>query len=342
MGKKHKPRSGSLAYYPKKRAKRQIPSFRSVSKKGDKIKPQNFLGYKVGMTQVIGKDTHQKGTTFGQEIVVPSTIIETPPMRIFGIRAYEKTTDGLKAIADIFYEKTSRHLLKRLVNFKKKTSKKKDEKKTEKKEKTVSDIEKMLPDIFEIRLLAHTQPDLTTMGKKIPDISEVFLNGSVNEQLAYAREKLGKEISVEEVFNEKEFVDVKSVTIGKGIQGVIKRFGVKTHRPKAKKPRVVGSIGPWNPSTVMWTVARAGQLGYQTRTEYNKRILKIGKNPEDVNAKGGFKNYGVIKGPFVMLGGSVPGPAKRIIGLRSNMRKANVQRDAIAEIEQIATKGELR
>jgi len=350
MASKHKPRSGSLAFYPKKRAKREIPSFKSVKNQGDGVKPQNFLGYKVGMTHVTGKNAHKKSRTFGQEIVVPVTILETPALKVFGIRAYEKIVGGFNPIGDVYNDKFSKHLLKRIKNFKKKTSKRKTdskkdlkktaEKKTDKNKKTVADLEKELGNIYEIRLLVHTQPDLTTMGKKKPEVSEIFLNGTVEEQLKYAKEKLGKELSIKDVFTEKEFADVKGVTIGKGFTGPVKRAGIKTHRPKAKTTRTVGSIGPWHPATVMWTVARPGQLGYQTRTEYNKRILKIGDNPEDINRKGGFLQYGIVRNQFIMVRGSVPGPKKRLIGLRHNIRKADVNREMLNEIEFIATKGD--
>lgn len=347
MPKKHKPRSGSLAFYPKKRAKREIPSFKNVKNKGDEVKPQNFLGYKVGMTHITGKNAHEKSRTFGQEIVVPVTILETPNLKVFGIRAYEKIVGGINPIGDVYNDKFSKHLLKRIKNFKKKTSKrksdsKKNNKKTEEKKKTVSDLEKELENIYEIRLLVHTQPDLTTMGKKKPEVSEIFLNGTVEEQLKYAKEKLGKEISITDVFTEKEFADVKGVTIGKGFTGPVKRAGIKTHRPKAKTTRTVGSIGPWHPATVMWTVARPGQLGYQTRTEYNKRIIKIGDNPDDINRKGGFLQYGLVRNQFIMLRGSVPGPKKRLIGLRHNIRKADIHKEMINKIEFIATKGEIK
>ena len=92
----------------------------------------------------------------------------------------------------------------------------------------------------------------------------------------------------------------------------------------------------------MWTVARPGQLGYQTRTEYNKRILKISDNPEDINRKGGFLHYGVVRNQFIVLRGSVPGPKKRLIGLRHNIRKVDINRETLNEIEFIASKGETK
>jgi len=186
--------------------------------------------------------------------------------------------------------------------------------------------------------LVHTQPHSTGIGKKKPEVSEIHLSGKVEGQFAFSKDKLGKELKLEEVFKEKQFVDVKAVTKGKGFQGVIKRFGVKMHRPKAKKRRIVGSIGPWTPSTVMWTVARPGQMGYHNRTEYNKRVIMLGNKPDSVNPKGGFPYYGIIKNDFLVLSGSTPGIVKRCIALREPIRKTEEKKSNLMDISFVGTK----
>ena len=72
----------------------------------------------------------------------------------------------------------------------------------------------------------------------------------------------------------------------------------------------------------MWTVAMAGQMGYHKRTEFNKKILKIGDVSEvdAVNPDGGFVKYGLVKNGYFMVKGSVPGPSKRLIVLRKATR----------------------
>jgi len=70
---------------------------------------------------------------------------------------------------------------------------------------------------------------------------------------------------------------------------------------------------------VMWTVPRAGQLGYFARTEYNKQILKIGEDGEEVTPANGFKRYGKV-GVHCMVKGSVPGPSKRLVRIRDPIR----------------------
>jgi large subunit ribosomal protein L3 len=78
----------------------------------------------------------------------------------------------------------------------------------------------------------------------------------------------------------------------------------------------------------------AGQLGFQTRTELNKRILKIGENGEEINPKGGFKNYGIVKTNYLLLEGSVPGPKKRLVRLRAAIRPPKI-RFLVPEIKEI-------
>ncbi len=57
-------------------------------------------------------------------------------------------------------------------------------------------------------------------------------------------------------------------------------------------------------------------MGYHQRIEFNKRILKIGKDGKEVTVKGGYIRYGKVKGPYILLEGSIPGTEKRQIRLR--------------------------
>lgn len=346
MAKKHKPRSGSLAFYPRKRAKRETPVFATfLAKETKEAKPLNFYGYKVGMTHVIVTDSHKGSPTFGMNVSKAVTVIETPPLFVFGVRAYEKTPYGLRAIGEWYCESLPKELSRRIKTLKKESTKKEkgSEEAKEKAEeaelgnKAKERIEKLAEEgkIYAIRLLACLQPKLTTIGKKKPEVVEIALSGPVQEQLKYANSKLGKEISVREIFSENELLDIKAVTKGKGFAGVVKRFGVKTQRPKSKKQRVVGSLGPITPRTIQWTVPRPGQLGYQTRTEYNKRILKIGE--ADLNPASGWKNYGLIKNEYVLVEGSIAGPAKRCVAMRHAIRPSE-EKSTSSEVKYIAAK----
>src|SRR5674536_240997 len=81
MTKRHRPRRGSLAYSPRKRAKSEIPRIRSWPQQ-DEPQVQGFAGYKAGMTHVIIVDETTTSPPAGLEISVPVTVVETPLMHI--------------------------------------------------------------------------------------------------------------------------------------------------------------------------------------------------------------------------------------------------------------------
>jgi len=324
------PRRGSLSFYPRVRAAKETPTIKGY---GTENKPLNFLCYKAGMVQVVGKNIHKASPTFNQEVVVPATVVECPPLKVFGVRAYEKAEIGYAALSDVMAENVDKELKRKILNFKqpqnKEGKKDKEEKKTD--FYTIADFEKELADIEYFTLLVHTKPSF----KKTPEITEIFIGGTKEQQLAYAKEKLGKEIALEEAFKEGDSLDVKAVTKGKGFQGPVKRFHVRSLRPKNKRSRVVGSIGPWHPATVMFSVARPGQMGYQNRTEVNKKIIKISKNPAEVNSKAGFLHYGMVEGEYALIFGSLPGAVKRCVALRKSLRpiqKVGVQLQKVDKI----------
>lgn len=326
------PRKGSMAFYPRVRAKKQTPTIKA---KGTQAKALSFLGYKVGMTQVTGKDAHKGSITFGQTVTMPATIVEVPEIKVLGIRAYTKGDMGHQILSDVLSQNFEKEIDRKINNFKKKSEKNKT-KKEKTKNYTIADFEKEIEQIEFFTLLVNTQPKEIKLKKK-PEIVEVNIGGKKEEQLEYAKTVLGKGINIEDVFSEGDFLDIKGVTKGKGFSGVIKRFGVKIQRPKAKTRRIVGSIGPWNPSTVMFTVARAGQMGYHNRTETNKRILKISDNIDEVN-RNGFSGYGKVRKKFVVIRGSIPGPAKRCVAMRKSTRPEKKSGIKFESIESILKK----
>ncbi len=115
----------------------------------------------------------------------------------------------------------------------------------------------------------------------------------------------------------------------------MQRHGVKVlpHNSQ-KKRRRAGNLGPWHPDKTSWKVPQAGRSGVNRRTEINKRILKIGDEPDQINPDSGFKKYGEVKSKWIAIKGSVPGPAKRFINLRSALRKDGYKKDP--EITYIA------
>ncbi|MDY6966388.1 MAG: 50S ribosomal protein L3 [Halobacteriota archaeon] len=302
MPTRHRPRRGSLGYSPRKRARKETPRFRSWPETDGSPKIQGFAGYKAGMTHVVMIDDRPNSLTEGVEISVPVTVIETPPMSVIGIRAFVDDVYGKKISCEVWAEKKS----------------------TKTKVKKIKD---MIADdrVSDIRILASTFPgSVSGVPKKRAKLSEYRIGGaSIGERFEYAMDLLGKEINASDVFGEGEFVDVSAITKGKGTQGPVKRWGTMIQFGKAlrsSKGRHIGTLGPWNPHRVRWTVPQLGQMGYHQRTEYNKRILKIGKDGTEVTPNGGFLNYGLVRNNYVLLKGSVPGPIKRIIRLRPAIR----------------------
>jgi len=178
-----------------------------------------------------------------------------------------------------------------------------------------------------------------SLSQKTPEITEVVLNGSsIAESLESARELLGKQVSVGDVINTGQYVDVTAVTKGKGTQGPVKRWGVAKQKGKHSrtgKLRHVGTLGPWNPHHVRWTVPQTGQMGYHQRTEYNKRILSMGSDSTEINPAGGFLNYGNVANDYLLIKGSIPGPAKRLVRIRPAIRAPD-KKTGIPEITYIS------
>jgi len=339
MPARRKPRAGSLQFYPRKRAKRIYPrmnTYPSIDEsKLDKPKLLAFAGYKAGMLQILRKDTTKGSPTFGDDIVVPATVLDCPPVVAVGVRAYTSSPSGLSIITEAWADKLPKGFeLKRksvkTTKTKKTTAKTKKKEKKEGKEKAGASVQfakmkKESENISSLRLIVATQPKLVGFGKKTTDVFEIEIVGkSTEDKLKFAQEILGKGVKATDVLREGELVDTIAITKGKGTAGPVKRFGVTIQTRHAKgKRRHVGSLGQEQPGRVRWTVPMAGQLGFQQRTEHNKRVLKINDSPDagkEITPDSGFKSYGAIKGPYIILEGSVPGPRRRLIFLRAAIR----------------------
>jgi len=327
MVREGRPKRGSRAFWPRKRAKRiyaRVSHYPQV----EKAKAMGFAGYKVGMAHAIILDNRKGSPSFGQEITTPVTILDCPPLRIVGLRAYAPSAKGLKVAGEAWTADVPKELSRKLKVGKAKT----DEK--------ISGMEKILDKVSILRMIVATQPRLSGVGKKKPEVFEVEVGGkSVKEKFDFAKNMLGKEISAKDVMQEGEIIDAIAVTKGKGFQGVVKRFGVHIQdRHAKKKKRHIGTLGPQTPRRVRHTVPQAGQLGFQTRTELNKRVMKIGEDGKEINIAGGFVRYGVVKNSFMVIEGSLPGPKKRLIRLRPALRPVRA-RVLPVEIKEIVKGG---
>ncbi|MFX1315128.1 MAG: 50S ribosomal protein L3 [Promethearchaeota archaeon] len=312
--KKHAPRHGSLAYLPRKRASQIKGRVRHWLDNSEDINYLGFAGFKVGMTHITYIEDQRNSPYYGKELMKPVTIVEVPSLIQIGIRVYNEDEYGKYICGEIFTDNFNNHLTRKInipnkegYNFK----------------KIKKEILGNLNDSSEIRAIFQTQPYKTSLPRKKPDIIEIKINSVNNpkKEFEFALENIGKEIRARDILREGEFIDVISVTKGKGFQGPVKRFGVRIlTRKNSKIRRAVACIGPWHPARVLYTVPRAGQMGYHQRTEYHKRIMLLGENEEEINPKGGFIRYGKIQGDYILILGSIPGPKKRLIRIRKTVR----------------------
>jgi len=275
-----RPRRGSLAVRPRKRARSLLHKLNVFNNKRDL---DGFIGYKAGMVSFSYKIKLKDGS-FSE--VSNGTIIEVPPLRVYGIRYYLENNK----IVDIYTD--NEEILKPLRLKPRKAE--------------------VNGKIKEVRALIYSMPKET---------GSVEINHPIRAEIhvseAKAKEILGKVIKFSDIYKVGELLDVASVSKGKGWQGEIKRFGVAKQRRKATgKVRHVGTLGPWHPHYVMYYVPRSGQMGYHNRVELNKQIILISNEKLERH----LDHYGFTKSEYVLVKGSIPGPVKRPVFLRSAIR----------------------
>jgi large subunit ribosomal protein L3 len=148
-------------------------------------------------------------------------------------------------------------------------------------------------------------------------------NGDIAQRFETAKGLLGQQLSISNIFEAGDILDVSAVTKGKGTQGPIRRWGImiaKRKHARTGKVRHVGNLGPWHPSHISWRVPQLGQMGYHQRTEYNKRLMAIGNDGSEITPDGGFTGYGIVNNQYVLIKGSLPGPVNRLIRMRKAIR----------------------
>jgi large subunit ribosomal protein L3 len=238
---------------------------------------------------------------------------------VIGIRGYSLNAYGKHAVFDVYAKDLPKELSRKFdANYN---------------EEAITKSASFLDNINSVMAVVAVTPRKINMSQKKPFVFEIALSGNnVKAQYDYLKSLLGKEIHASDVFQVGQYIDVFGITRGKGIEGPVTRFGVKRKQHKSRKSvRAVGTLGPISPAVVMYTVARQGQRGFHQRTEYNKRILMLSNTDKDgensINPPGGFKHFGVVKGEYMVVRGSIPGVPKRLIKMRHPIR--NVQKKVI-------------
>jgi large subunit ribosomal protein L3 len=278
----------------------------------EKISLLGFAGFKAGGIHILTVDDREKTPNFGKQLLNAATVIATPPIKIIGIRGYKRDLYGQHAIFDVYAKDLPKEL-----------SRKFDAKSTD---DGISKAESLLESASDVMAIVAISPNSIGLGQRVPFVFEVAVSGKDHRsQYDYVKSLLGREIRNTDVFQIGQNIDVFGITRGKGIEGPITRFGVKRKQHKSRKSvRAVGTLGPISPAVVMYTVARQGQRGFHQRTEYNKRVLIISNTDKDaqnsINPPGGFKHFGLVKGDYIVVRGSVPGVPKRLVKMRQPIR----------------------
>ncbi len=353
MADRHRPRRGSMGYSPRKRSIRQFPRITSwPDSDSSEIRVQGFAGWKAGMTHILMRDGNPNSTTAGQEVRKAVTVVESPPMNVLAVRGYRMTPYGMQTAGEVwsdFSEDSPTNLFPRYANQSRGERDSEEGRKPAKRggriptrgnQTSDSSIESLKEqDLAEVRLIVSTSPHLIpSIPTKTPEIMEIGLTGGDNaSKLEWALERLGGQITADDVYKEGEEVDVVGVTKGKGWQGSIKRFGLKLLSHKnSKRRRQGGNMGDFGTGYVRKTIRQAGQVGYHKRTELNKRILRISNPAEsDITPAGGFLNYGEVTNPYLVIQGSIPGPSKRLIRFRDATRPRKISGDV--EVTYVST-----
>jgi len=319
MAKIHRPRHGSLQFWPRKRAAKLLPSIhwdpiiqRNTKEGAGKL--LGFIAYKAGMKTAFVKDLTPNSMTKDKKIVMPVTILELPNMKIYSVRFHKNG----KVVTEVL----SQHLdkeLKRKVKLPKAHSEKS---RIEEVEKRVANNE-----FDKITIIAYSVVKKTGI-KKTPDMAEIAIGGGVLEQFGFAKNHIDKEIKAGEALKDYKMVDARGVTTGKGLVGPVKRYGLELKQHKSEKGRRrPGSLAPWHPARTTYMSPNAGQMGLFTRAIYNNPVIMINdatKMPA-INPPGGLKNYGTIRNEFAILRGSVQGPVKRAIIITAPLRRTKKQ-----------------
>ncbi len=263
------------------------------------------------MTHAFIVDYRKRSTTAGQEVAIPVTVVEVPPLRVAAARIYARGPYGARVVAEVWADGLKEELGRRIPTHPASPP------------EARAQFGTVAGD--EVRVIVHTQPDLITgIPSKTPTLFEVRVSGEkFDERRAFALQRLGQEIPIQDLAKEGEFVDVIGVTKGFGFQGHTQRWGVKLQpRKNSKHRRMIGTLGPHNPSFVSYRIPQAGQQGYHRRTQLNMRVLRIVKDPkgDPITPAGGFPHYGEVRTSCVVLHGSLPGPAKRLLRFRTPIR----------------------
>lgn len=134
---------------------------------------------------------------------------------------------------------------------------------------------------------------------KVPQLVREFRGGGDSF-------KSGNELTVS-LFEGVDYVDVQGVSIGKGFQGVVRKFGMSggpdTHGSKFH--RHPGSIGNRSFPGRIWKGKKLpGRMGGKTVTVQNLKLVKID-----------------VENNILLVRGAVPGPDRGLVSVKKAVKK---------------------
>ncbi len=255
MPKARNPRHGSMQVWPRKRAARPYARVRNFNNKLDGLLA--LAGYKMGMTHIMALDTYKNSITKNETVSLPATIIECPAMKVFAIRAYTHNPYGYRVATELTVVGKDKFISRKL--------------KLPSSPQT-GDIDSTFTGEYDdITVILQTQPHMTGIGQKKPQVFEVELGAkTIPEKLALAKTLCGREIKISEFLKVGDYLDFHAITTGKGYQGPVKRFGIalKPHKSENGRRRPGCIAGGWSAHQhTMYRVAHAGQMGCSGRDE---------------------------------------------------------------------------
>lgn len=125
-----------------------------------------------------------------------------------------------------------------------------------------------------------------------------------------AKFEVGQELSVSDVFEEGQFVDVQGVSRGRGFSGVMRRHnfaGAVTSHGSHEYKRHGGSIGQnMTPGRVFPGMKMPGQHGNKRLSVLNQRVVKV-----------------IADQNLVLIRGGIPGPRNGLVVVRGASKKKN-------------------
>ena len=120
--------------------------------------------------------------------------------------------------------------------------------------------------------------------------------------------EVGQEVKLDQIFEEGQMVDVQGVSLGKGFQGVVKKYhfagNINTHGTHEYR-RHGGSIGTrMTPGRVKLGQKMPGHMGNVTKSVLNQRVVKL-----------------IPEQNLVLIHGGIPGARGQLVVVRGAIKR---------------------